>query len=105
MSEGKSASWWRLGVELTLQPFRVASYNRIAARPVSRRFPFRIRWQLEHFPIQLDRKAALHPCIIAFSRRKPETTSLENALIGFVETAQTASRAPAKTFRREARNR
>ncbi len=34
---------------------------------------------LEPFPFRLDRNGALSPCLVAFSRRKPVSTLLENA--------------------------
>jgi hypothetical protein len=38
--------------------------------------------ELEPFPFRLNRNGALASCFDAFSLREPESTSLENALIG-----------------------
>jgi hypothetical protein len=45
--------------------------------------------ELERFPIRWNRKAALHSRFIAFSRRKPRSGRLENALAAIVLLACT----------------
>jgi hypothetical protein len=48
---------------------------------------------LELFPIKWNRKAALHACFIAFSRRKPRSSWLENALDKLVPALADAEQA------------